>query len=265
MNKLLYFIEKHKYGILITLFIHVGVFIYMQIKTYEEKVIYEAWGFRGRNIEAPDDIEISLDQIETMMEAKLVPDFYEEVTSHVTSANETRETSSDPQQFHSSYQGNAVQNVRDFERSVIQQLQGQRVESNASDASNLDVQDASPTDESAPKSTDGQAGSAKAYEGKTMVKYDLKDRSPLNNNDWHIRNPGYTCGNVNGIITVRIRVAPSGDVISARYVPEMSQDATSCMIQQAEKYALLSRFNFSASAEKQQEGTITYRFVYRRK
>jgi hypothetical protein len=266
MNNLLYFIEKHKYGILIALLLHVGVFIYMQFKTYEERVVFDTWSFRGKNIEALDDIEISLDQIETIQEAELFPELFREISSGVASAEpDNREKSKDPNQFYSSYQGNAVDNVRSFEQSVIQQLQSKHTSTSQS-TSNIDVNDGAqnPNNQDGnPK--DGSAGTEVAYAGETMVKYSLTSRHPLNNNDWHVRNPGYTCGNVNGTVTVRIRVAQSGDVVFAKYAPELSQNTNACMIQQAEKYALMSRFNYAAAADKLQEGTITYQFVYRRK
>lgn len=266
MNKLIYFIEKHKYGIIIALLIHVFIFMYMQFKTYEERVVFETWTFRGKNIEAPDDIEISLDQIETIQEAELFPQLFEEVTSAVkSSAADSREKSHDASQFYSSYQGNAVDNVRSFEQSVIQQLQSQHTASSAGQSSNMDINDGKQSANPQAQPTEGNAGTEKAYVGKTMVEYTLTNRHPLNNNDWHVRNPGYTCGNVNGIVTVRIRATQSGDIVYAKYAPELSQNATSCMIQQAEKYALMSRFNYSPNAEKQQEGTITYQFVYRKK
>lgn len=240
------------------------VFLYLQMKTYEERVPFEAWSFRGKNIEAPDDIEISPDQIQSFEEAQLDPEFFKEITSHVSNMNDDREKSTNKDEFYSSYKGNAEQNVRDFERSVIENLQEKRAsEDESSNETKLDEG----TDDKKDKQnqqTNNQSGSEKAYAGETMVKYELSNRFPLNNNDWHVRNPGYTCGNVNGKIVVRIRVANSGDVIYAKSIPELSVNPTDCMITQAEKYALLSRFNFDGSANKQQEGTITYNFVYRK-
>jgi hypothetical protein len=264
MNRILYFIEKNKYGIVIALLVHLMVFLYLQMKTYEERVPFEAWSFRGKNIEAPDDIEITPDQIESFEEAQLDPEFFREITSHVTNMNDEREKSTNQNENYSSYKGNAEQNVRDFEKSVIANLQGNRKADDGS-ATKTDVEEGNTKDENKNSTpANNQAGSEKSYAGETMVSYDLSSRFPLNNNDWHIRNPGYTCGNVNGKIVVRIRVVNSGDVIYAKIIPELSSNATDCMIKQAEKYALLSRFNFDGSANKQQEGTITYNFVYRR-
>jgi hypothetical protein len=264
MNKILYFIEKHKFGIVVALILHLLVFLYLQMKTYDERVPFEAWSFQGKNIEAPDDIEIAPDQIESFDEAQLDPEFFKEITSHVTNMNDDREKSTNKNEFYSSYKGNAEQNVRDFEKSVIANLQGNHTSDEGS-ASNTDMNEGNPKEkqDNSTKSTN-QAGSEKAYAGETMVSYELSKRFPLNNNDWHIRNPGYTCGNLNGKVVVRVRVGNSGDVVYAKAIPELSKNPTDCMIKQAEKYALKSRFNFDGSADKQQEGIITYQFVYRK-
>ncbi|NDF60589.1 MAG: hypothetical protein EB100_05860, partial [Crocinitomicaceae bacterium] len=105
-------------------------------------------------------------------------------------------------------------------------------------------------------------GGAKSFAGNVMVEWELTGRSPHQNNNWYVRNPGYTCGQgADGIVVVKIRVAASGNVIGVTYVPNMSSSANPCMIEQAKKYAAMSRFMFSADAPPSQEGTIKYTFV----
>jgi hypothetical protein len=94
--------------------------------------------------------------------------------------------------------------------------------------------------------------------GKTMVAFDLINRTAT-----RLRNPGYTCGNENGVVVVKIKVTQSGVVESAKYVPTKSQ-ATNCMINKAEQYALNSKFNYSSVAPKLQEGEIIYTFIYKK-
>lgn len=265
MNKILDFIEDHKYGIIVTLLIHVAVFIYFQVETYEEKVVYEPWGFKAKNIESPDDIEITPDQIETPEEQQLMDDYKpEEIASFVKDANDSRETGSD-EDFYTSYEGDAYDNVKDFESEVIQKLQEGREGQEAASENETELDEGLENKEDKESSKESQEASSKAYEGKTMVRYDLTDRHPYNKNDWHIRNPGYTCGNVNGIVVVDIKVAESGDVTNAKYNASKSSNADACMIRQAEKYALLSRFNYDSNATRNQEGWIEYKFVYRKK
>jgi len=267
MNNILDFVEKHKYGIIIALVIHVGLFIYFQVTTYKEIVTYEAWEFEGRNIEAPDDLELSPDEIEAINS----DDFEienEDVSSFVRNESDQREREFKEDQNYTSYQGDVYQNVKDFEKEVISNLQSGRQESDSpSNDQNRDNQNALSEEKNSENSSSQNAGdqaSNKSVDGKTLVSYLLENRKPLNNNDWHIRNPGYTCGDVNGVVVVEIKVNANGNVTNAKYVSSASQNANACMIRQAEKYALLSRFNFDSSAPNQQEGRITYRFVYRR-
>ena len=266
MDKILDFIEDHKYGIIIALIVHVIVFVYLQIETYEEAVYYEPWSFRGKNIEAPDNLELDEENIQTVEEFELFDMMHpEDITSHVQSANDTREESDQPDAYYTSYSGNAEQNVRDFESQVIQQLQEGRKQQQSDDGTNkTDIKSGDEGEDKQATPASGNEGSKTKTTGKTMVTWKLEDRRPHNNNDWHVRNPGYTCGDVNGKVTVSIRVANNGDVTHAKYVPELSQNANYCMIRQAEKYALMSRFNYDPKAQKSQEGTITYLFVFRK-
>lgn len=264
MNKLLFFIERHKYGILTALLVHVFVFLYFQIATYEEKIIYEPWSFQGRNIEAPDDIleeelleEIPMDEFE-------MAEMAENISSFVKSSNDDREEAKALNEKFTSYTGDTYENVKQFEQEVINNLQaGRKSNESATDKvqNQNDGVDKTETNSTTPSQN---KASEKAVVGKTMVEYDLINRKPFNNNDWHVRNPGYTCGNVNGKVTVDIKVNQSGEVIYAKYDASRSSNADQCMIRQAEKYALLSKFNYSSNAPKNQNGSITYLFVFRR-
>lgn len=263
MNKVLDFIENHKFGIIITLVIHVALFIYFQFETYYEPVKYDTWDFSGRNIEAPDDIEVTPEQIETPQESELFQS-NEKVTSFVKDANDSREESMDENVKYTSYEKDASESVREYESRIKEELNMGKNESDKENSeSNTDIQDKN--DKADPKENEenSTAASEKKAGGYTMVEYSLSSRHPLNRNDWYVRNPGYTCGNVNGLVTVNIKVAQSGDVVDAKYVPEQSRNADDCMIRRAEEYALKSRFNYNGGASKYQEGTITYRFVYR--
>jgi TonB family protein len=93
-----------------------------------------------------------------------------------------------------------------------------------------------------------------------MVSWSLTKRTAYQNNNWFVRNPGYTCGQgSSGQVTVQIKVNQNGNVIEASIVS--ASGANSCIKQQAIKYAKMSRFNFSGSAPSAQIGTIVYTFV----
>lgn len=265
MNKILDFIERHKFGILITLAIHIGIFVYFQVATYKEAVVFEPWEFRSANDEVIDDIQIDPDQIQTPEELDLLKP-QEKVTSFVRDQNDKRETSQEENiKYTSSFtKGNPEQLERDYEQSIKDKIQRLKEEKNGKKPSESSSTKAVKDSKKSSKNSSTQSNSStKAIGGETMVSYSLIDRNPLNHNDWYIRNPGYTCGNVNGIVRVAIIVDIGGEVISASVIEDQSQGATPCMLQKAREYALKSRFNYSGQAPKKQDGTITYRFVFR--
>lgn len=109
------------------------------------------------------------------------------------------------------------------------------------------------------KHTNNQGQTVSSKKGKTMVSFDLPNRKPHNNDMSNIKNPGYTCEQGSyGEVTIKIKVNSLGQVISA--TPASSYAGlNSCLVEQALKYARLSRFN--AADVNSQDGTITYVFM----
>tara|TARA_B100000508_G_scaffold138385_1_gene134348 strand:+ start:33764 stop:34549 length:786 start_codon:yes stop_codon:yes gene_type:complete len=260
MYKLIDFIERHKYGIIITLMIHVAVFVYFQLATYEEAVLYEAWDFRGKNVESPDDIQITPDQIQTPQEHELFQP-QEEVSSFVKNENDKRIRSFDKEIQYTSSTADAESIEDEFNKAAREEIMGNKAEQQKESGNNDDVE--TDKEKESENNDKGTSGSNEAVGGQTMVSYRLDNRHPLNHNDWYVRNPGYTCGNVNGVVKVLIEVAQSGDVVDAKVLDAQTQNATPCMLERAREYALKSRFNYDGSASKKQQGIITYRFVFR--
>jgi len=265
MDKLLDFIERHKYGIVVTIAVHIGLFVYFQIATYKEVVIFEPWEFRSAMDEKPDNIEITPDQIQTPEEQSLFEP-KKNVTSFVKDENDTRERSNkrNVNYTSSSQSGDPEQMERDYEQSVKDEIRRKREAREArkeSSSTNAKTENQKKTPKKE-RNYGGGASSEKAVGGETMVSFSLRNRHPLNHNDWYIRNPGYTCGNVNGVVTVAITVDEGGNVTTATVIDAQTKGATPCMLKRAQDYALQSRFNYSAKAPKKQEGTITYQFVY---
>ncbi len=100
-------------------------------------------------------------------------------------------------------------------------------------------------------------GKPSSSEGETMVSWDLDGRDAHQKNDWYVRNPGYTCGKgINAKVVIKVKVNSNGEVVTAT---SMAPPGTNtCCIDQALKYARLSRFEYSSKML--QEGTITYHF-----
>lgn len=262
MHKLIDFIERHKYGIFITLLIHVALFIYFQLATYEEAVLYEAWDFQGKNVEAPDDIQITPDQIQTPQEQELFQP-QEKVSSFVKNENDKRKKSFDKEIQYTSSQGNPESIEDEFNKAAREEIMGSKQKEQKESTANDDIETEKEKQKEKENKNNGSSGSNEAVGGQTMVSYRLENRHPLNHNDWYVRNPGYTCGDVNGVVKVLIEVAQSGNVVDAKVLEAQSQNTTPCMLERAEEYALKSRFNYDGNASKKQQGIITYRFVFR--
>ena len=63
------------------------------------------------------------------------------------------------------------------------------------------------------------------------------------------------------LVKILVKVDQSGKVLSATYDESQSSNATYCMISEAKKYAMMSRFNYAPDAAKTQSGWITYTFI----
>lgn len=262
LDKITDFIERHKYGILVTLIIHVGAFVFFQLYTYKQAVIFEPWDFQSINKKAPDNIVVTPDQIETQQEAELLHP--KKVTSFVKNKNDKRKRSTNEAKNYTSYKenGDPKEVEKEYEQKMRDKILGKNFKEHPEkEKANTDLE--TKKDKlTSPQKKEGATASKEAVGGATMVSYSLASRYPLNHNDWYVRNPGYTCGNVNGIVVMNIRVDNGGHVIDAKIDDTRSKNATYCMKKQAKKYALLSRFNFDGGSPKEQYGTISYRFVY---
>ncbi len=152
------------------------------------------------------------------------------------------------------------QSVKDYEKQLFQEAGGDaKRQSIKKEMDARNNQKTTTNSGSKEKSSSNQNGGNTAFSGNVMVDWSLSGRNPHQNNNWYVRNPGYTCGyGSEGRVSVKIKVNQNGDVIEA--IPTGSAGSNSCMIEQAVKYAKLSRFNYSGTAAKTQEGTIIYTF-----
>jgi hypothetical protein len=104
-----------------------------------------------------------------------------------------------------------------------------------------------------------QQSSEFKYEGNVMVQWKMDGRTPHNNNNWHIRNPGYMCGfDEDGLLYLDVTINDMGDVIEVKINKEKSVNQNSCIVEQGIKYAKMSKFSAS---NKKQKGYIIYKFV----
>ncbi len=156
----------------------------------------------------------------------------------------------------------AEQEVKDFERKLFEDAKGvkerERIQKEAEEKRKIREQKKQQQQNQSSQSTSNDGGNNGA-KGKTMVNFELKGRTPHNNDLWYVRNPGYTCGQgLAGEVVVKIKVNSNGDVTEATILGDVS-GLNPCLAKQAKDYAKKSRFNASEAAI--QEGKIIYRFV----
>ena len=94
----------------------------------------------------------------------------------------------------------------------------------------------------------------KEYSGPSVLSYSLDGRKAS-----HLPIPAYRCMG-GGTVTVIITVDPSGRVLNAKVMDDVSSE-DSCLRNFAVRAARLSRFSISTTAPARQTGEIVYRFI----
>ena len=94
----------------------------------------------------------------------------------------------------------------------------------------------------------------KEYSGPAVISYNLDGRKAS-----HLSIPAYRCYG-SGDVTVIITVDPSGKVVGAQVMDEISS-SDQCLRSFAVRAARLSRFSASPNAPARQRGEIVYRFI----
>jgi len=261
MENILDFIEKRKWGIIATFMLHLGGLLYLQVETYSTLLPGRNNDMMSEVIAEEDFIELNPDQI---LSNEMNPS--NDIRNITRDVNDSRDRSSTD--YNSHYTDTDIdQQVRDLEQQYFNEFQQSRDESGQNGQ-----QSATPVTTPSPVKPNKQnvtqstnSNSNNQYSGgNVMVDYQVgsKERKPHNNNLWYVRNPGYTCGGgSNGKVYVSIKVNQNGDVYQAKYIPEKSQNATQCMIDQALVYAYKSRFEYDKGTSTQENGWILYTFV----
>lgn len=260
MNKLFYILDRYKYGFVAAFAVYIGVFIYLELETVEQSFPVQPF-FDQSSVEiVKDELELTPENIEIQATQQAGP-----VKNMARDVNDTRQRSMDDYDENkaSSTSAKSVeQSVKEYERQLFAETGG--VEKRKAIQQEMENRKNQPTktSSSSKQSTSNQKGGNTVFAGNVMVDWSLADRTPHQNNNWYVRNPGYTCGHGSmGRVFVQISVNANGSVTNASYVPSKSSNANGCMIEQAVKYAKMSRFSYSSSAPKAQEGNILYTFV----
>ena len=254
MSKFLDLMDKYKFGLLAALATYIIIFMYLQMESYTQYFPIEPF-HDGSYVEIPEeDVHLKPENI-------LVPsEFSSDVKNMSRDANDTRERSYD-NYYQNVSDAQVEKELRELEQQMYDEAGGEKTrEQIRREMEQRQNTSTSSTEDNTPKPTQHTGNTA--YAGNVMVDWSLSSRTPHQNNNWYVRNPGYTCGyGASGQVTVLIKVNQSGSVTAADYDASQSSNASDCMIQQAVKYAKMSRFNYSGSAPKIQGGRITYVFI----
>ncbi len=249
------FIERYRWGIIAAFAVFTGVFVYLQFEIYEQYWPVNPFSDQPE-VSVQDEKELMVTPEDLMIQQD---QSLSDVKSISRSSDDQRKRS-DENWSQNAPSEDGASKAKDYVKQLFEETGGaakrqaikeemeqrKKVQTSSSDRSN--------------EQTSSQKGGKTAYSGNVMVDWSLKGRAPHQNDNWWIRNPGYTCGyGSTGRVTVHIKVNQNGNVVSA--VPVASSGSNQCMIDQAVIYARKSRFNYSGSAAAQQEGTITYTFV----
>lgn len=243
MDKMLDYIEKYKFAIFGTLFLHILVFFFSIFTTVKDV---------NRMVSPTISLEIPLDDIE--LEDTTIPEIDEEgnlilpgeVSNIVSDVNDERDRSYEDYSTNSE----AVQlSAKELEAQYFKEAAENNDRSEFADE--IEAHELNKTEDPKNNTT---SGGANAYSGEVMISYSLKGRKA-----YSLPNPGYTC-NGSGVVVIQIKVDKSGKVKDTSYDTDASKRATTCMIERALLYAKKSRFDYKSS-ESIQTGIITYKFM----
>jgi hypothetical protein len=257
LNKFLAYIEKHKFAVIGTLIFHVGIFIYLQIKTFPQDIYYTSASHINTFIEPDEEvIELKPESIESANQSN------NDGEVHNLTKNENDERKSSSTHYSkSSIDKQVEEELKNFEQSSFQEYSSAHPQKSTPQTS-ISKEQTKPKNQTNKEQLVSGDGINTQIKGVTMVSYKLSNRYPHNNNDWYIRNPGYTCeSSSNGTVVIDISVNQAGEVTEAKVNYAQTSNANACMLEKARTYALMSRFAYKSGAPASQTGTITYRFV----
>ena len=242
---------EHFFLALIAAFgVYISLFMYFHISSYKQYVLIPAFQEFSK---IEEEIKIAKENIE-------VPDQNSGELKNLARNNEDKRIKSEKDWSENTSSEDPTQTIKDFEKKLFEEAGGEKkrekIESEAERKKVAKNEKSSKTD------LINQHLKPNQYNGNVMVDFSLEGRTAYNNNNWYIRNPGYTCGYGSvGTIVILIKVNSSGKVVKINFDAAKSINATSCMQEQALKYANMSRFNPITKIGSEQSGYIRYQFV----
>lgn len=246
--------EHYLRALVVVASVYMGVFIYLELSTVVKEDL----------IQGEELYEVQLEQLDEQEKQELREEMNvqqaQELRSIARDMNDTRPSSEQDWSTQVAGQGqsNPEQSAKDYEAQVFAETGGEAARAQIRQQSQDRIQQLRQQGQVSPSQSNAASASSNQYAGAVMVDFSVAGRSAYDHNTWYVRNPGYTCGfNAAGTVHIEIEVTNAGRVATAQYIAGKSSNASPCMIEQALKYAKMSRFTDGGSTAK---GYIKYRF-----
>ncbi len=265
MNNFLNLIDRYKFGILAVFMLYIGIFMYLQISSFEKSYFIDRWFSKDMIDKNEVMIELKPENIEILTSStssvkNIIRDQNDKREKSTKEWSETKPSAQSVKEVTRSDK-EIEQSIKELEKQFFSETGEAEKRKKIIDEKNNQLKQKSDS-KNIQKLTKPSTEPDKVFKGNVMVDWSLINRNPHQNDPNNIKNPGYTCGDrTSGLVTIKIKVDQSGKVIDAKYVSSASNSASPCMIEQAKKYANSSRFNYSNTAPAQQDGMIRYTFV----
>jgi len=247
--------EHYLKALIVVLSLYVGSFVYLELTTVKKDELLADEALYEVALE-----DVTEEEKEALRQEMQVQQQNAALRSVARDANDKRPMSNEnwSAQTGGASQGSPEQNARDFEAEVFAQTGGAAARERIVQESNKRIAQLKQQGQTPQQSNTNGVAQPNQYAGAVMVDFSVVKRSAYEGNTWYVRNPGYTCGfNAAGMVYLQIEVSSAGKVSAANYIPAKSKNASACMIEQALKYAKLSRFS---PGEGTATGWISYRF-----
>ena len=235
--------------------LYVGSFVYLELTTVKKEELLSNEGLYEVALE-----EVTEEEKEQLRQEMEVQQQSGELRSVARDANDTRPSSYEnwSAQTGGANQGSPEQTAHDYEAEVFAQTGGVATRDRIVQESNKRIQQLKQQGQTPQTTTSTSSAQPNQFAGAVMVDFSVNKRTAFEGNTWHVRNPGYTCGfNASGLVYLQIEVNTGGRVSEVNYIASKSKNASACMIEQALKYAKLSRFS---PGDGSSQGWISYRF-----
>ena len=231
--------------------VYLFVFIYLQVSSYTGFGVKTQFDMYSK-IE-DDEIRLTSENIETN-------DYSVGDISNISrNMNDSRMNSSEDWS-ENTYEGDPEEVAKDIEQQFKDETGGEERREELLKEHQAKLEERRKEQER--QNTVQKAVSENQFSGEVMVEWELSGRTAYKNDNWYVRNPGYTCGyNSRGTIIVRIKVNRNGSVVDAQIDGASSAQVSVCMKSKALEYAKKSRFNFKPSGSALQTGYISYKFI----